>query len=182
MRRRLIALRTAMAEFGQDFDFGHGETDGYAEHLTRDPLPGTPRHSILITVSFGDHQVTNWASEIEARTIGARLRAPVLDPGRYPGPTPYWGHPTDPVVPVHGPRGDGRRRPRPVAPVSERRLYRLRGLARRPCRLTTIPTTTRATWPGGMAPEGDFAPRGPEGSKLRDAGHRGIKTVLDMMP
>lgn len=91
MRRRLIALRTAMAEFGQDFDFGHGETDGYAEHLTRDPLPGTPRHSILMTVSFGDHQVTNWASEIEARTIGARLRAPVLDPGRYPGPTPYWG-------------------------------------------------------------------------------------------
>lgn len=49
MRRRLIALRTAMAEFGQDFDFGHGETDGYAEHLTRDPLPGTPRHSVLMT-------------------------------------------------------------------------------------------------------------------------------------
>ena len=46
-----------------------------------------------MTVAFGDHQVTNWASEIEARTIGARLREPVLDPGRYPGPEPYWGIP-----------------------------------------------------------------------------------------
>jgi hypothetical protein len=44
-----------------------------------------------MTVAFGDHQVTNWASEIEARTIGARLREPALDHGRYPGPAPYWG-------------------------------------------------------------------------------------------
>lgn len=71
----------------------HGETNGYAEHLTRDPLPHTPVHSVLMTVALGDHQVTNWASEIEARTIGARLRVPVLDPGRYPGPLPYWGIP-----------------------------------------------------------------------------------------
>jgi hypothetical protein len=71
----------------------HGETDGYAEHLTSHPLPGTPRHSVLMTVALGDHQVTNWASEIEARTIGARLREPVLDPGRYPGSMPYWGIP-----------------------------------------------------------------------------------------
>jgi hypothetical protein len=69
----------------------HGEADGYAEHMTTSPLPDTPRHSVLMTVSFGDHQVTNWASEVEARTIGARLREPVLDPGRYPGPVPYWG-------------------------------------------------------------------------------------------
>jgi hypothetical protein len=69
----------------------HGEMNGYAQHLTSDPLPGTPRHSVLMTVAFGDHQVTNWASEIEARTIGARLREPALDPNRYPGPVPYWG-------------------------------------------------------------------------------------------
>jgi hypothetical protein len=80
----------------------HGETDGYAEHLTSDPLPGTPRHSILMTVGFGDHQVTNWASEIEARTIGARLREPALDPGRYPGPTPYWGIPRIQSFPFTG--------------------------------------------------------------------------------
>ncbi len=80
----------------------HGETDGYAEHLTSDPLPGTPLHSVLMTVAFGDHQVTNWASEIEARTIGARLRKPVLDPGRYPGPTPYWGIPRIRSFPFSG--------------------------------------------------------------------------------
>jgi hypothetical protein len=69
----------------------HGEADGYAQHMTTHPLPDTPRHSVLMTVAFGDHQVTNWASEVEARTIGARIREPVLDPGRYPGPIPYWG-------------------------------------------------------------------------------------------
>jgi hypothetical protein len=68
----------------------HGEVDGYAQHMTNNPLPGTPAHSVLMTVSFGDHQVTNWASEVEMRTIGARIRTPVLDPGRYPGPIPYW--------------------------------------------------------------------------------------------
>jgi hypothetical protein len=68
----------------------HGEVDGYAQHMTTNPLPGTPAHSVLMTVSFGDHQVTNWASEVEMRTIGARIHEPVLDPGRYPGPTPYW--------------------------------------------------------------------------------------------
>lgn len=84
-------------------EWDHGETDGYAEHMTGNPLPGTPRHSVMMTVSFGDHQVTNWASEIEARTIGARLRQPVLDPGRYPGPAPYWGIPAIGSFPFTGP-------------------------------------------------------------------------------
>jgi len=81
----------------------HGEADGYAQHMTTNPLPDTPKHSVLMTVSFGDHQVTNWASEVEARTIGARLREPVLDPGRYPGPTPYWGIPRIGRYPYKGP-------------------------------------------------------------------------------
>jgi hypothetical protein len=84
--------RALLFSFVQNL-WDHGELNGYAQHLTRDPLPGTPRHSVLMTVALGDHQVTNWASEIEARTIGARLREPVLDPGRYPGPDPYWGIP-----------------------------------------------------------------------------------------
>ncbi len=81
----------------------HGEVDGYAQHMTTHPLPNTPAHSVLMTVSFGDHQVTNWASEVEARTIGARLRAPVLDPGRYPGPVPYWKIPAISSYPYKGP-------------------------------------------------------------------------------
>jgi hypothetical protein len=82
--------RSLLYSFIQNL-WDHGEMDGYARHVTRHPLPGTPRHSVLMTVALGDHQVTNWASEIEARTIRARLREPVLDPGRYPGPVPYWG-------------------------------------------------------------------------------------------
>ncbi len=93
--------RSLLFSFIQNL-WDHGETDGYAEHMTGNPLPGTPRHSVLMTVAFGDHQVTNWASEIEARTIGARLRTPVLDPGRYPGPTPYWGIPRIRSFPFFG--------------------------------------------------------------------------------
>jgi hypothetical protein len=94
--------RAMLFSFEQDL-WDRGETDGYAEHITTNPLPGTPAHSILMTVGFGDHQVTNWASEIEARTIGAQLREPVLDPGRYPSPTPYWGIPRIQSFPFTGP-------------------------------------------------------------------------------
>jgi hypothetical protein len=93
--------RMLLFSFIQDL-WDHGETDGYAQHLTRDPLPGTPQHSVLMTVALGDHQVTNWASEIEARTIGARLREPAVDPGRYPGPVPYWGIPRIDAFPFTG--------------------------------------------------------------------------------
>ena len=62
-----------------------GEPNGYANHMTSDPLPGTPAHHVLIDMSYGDHQVSNVATEVEARTIGAPLRYPTLDPGRTPG-------------------------------------------------------------------------------------------------
>jgi hypothetical protein len=61
-----------------------GEADGYAWHMTSDPLPNTPRHHVLMSLAFGDHQVTNWAAAVEARTIGARLRTPALDTFRDP--------------------------------------------------------------------------------------------------
>ena len=47
------------------------EPNGYAHHMTSDPLPDTPAHKVLLHVAFGDHQVANVATEIEARTIGA---------------------------------------------------------------------------------------------------------------
>ncbi|HEX6460250.1 MAG TPA: hypothetical protein VF032_15120 [Thermoleophilaceae bacterium] len=68
-----------------------GDSDGYAEHMTSRPYPNTPAHKVLLEMAFGDHQVTNWATEVEARTIGARLRTPALDPGRSPEVTPYFG-------------------------------------------------------------------------------------------
>lgn len=71
-----------------------GEADGYAWHMTDDPLPGTPSHRVLMHVAFGDHQVAPVAAEVEARTIGARVHAPVVTPGRNPDKVPYWGIPT----------------------------------------------------------------------------------------
>jgi hypothetical protein len=68
-----------------------GEANGYAWHMTRDPYPDTPRHTVLLHEAFGDHQVANVATEVEARTIGARLRTPALDPGRSLDVEPFYG-------------------------------------------------------------------------------------------
>lgn len=68
-----------------------GEADGYAQHLTTDPLPNTPAHTVMLVEAFGDHQVANVATEIEARTIGARVWSPAIAPGRSTDVTPMWG-------------------------------------------------------------------------------------------
>jgi len=68
-----------------------GETSGYAQHITTDPLPGTPEHKVILDVAFGDHQVAQVAAEVEARTIGARLRTPALADGRHPDAKPFFG-------------------------------------------------------------------------------------------
>ena len=70
-----------------------GEPNGYAWHMTNDPLPNTPKHKVLQLLSFGDHQVANVATEVEARTIGSHLRLPAVDPGRHTDVTPYYGIP-----------------------------------------------------------------------------------------
>jgi hypothetical protein len=62
-----------------------GEPNGYANRMTTNPLPDTPPHRVLLNVALGDHQVTNFAADVEARTIGASAHVPILDPGRWPG-------------------------------------------------------------------------------------------------
>jgi hypothetical protein len=79
-----------------------GEADGYAQHMTDDPLPGTPRHTVLLDVAFGDHQVTNYQADVEARTIGARVRTPILGPGRSAQAKPSWGIPAIGAFPFAG--------------------------------------------------------------------------------
>ncbi|MBW8480747.1 hypothetical protein [Actinomadura parmotrematis] len=79
-----------------------GEADGYAQHLTTDPLPGTPAHRVLLHTAFGDHQVATVAAEVEARTIGARLHAPALVPGRSADKVPFWGIPAITSYPYAG--------------------------------------------------------------------------------
>ena len=70
-----------------------GEPNGYANHMTDDPLPNTPPHKVLIEMAYGDHQVANVQTEVEARTIGAPLRVPAVDADRLqPGYTaPFVG-------------------------------------------------------------------------------------------
>jgi hypothetical protein len=58
------------------------EADGYALHMTGDPLPNTPAHHVLLHGGIGDHQVAQITAETEARTIGARARFPYAAPGR----------------------------------------------------------------------------------------------------
>jgi hypothetical protein len=61
-----------------------GEPNGYAHVMTDHPPPNTPPHNVTLMVALGDHQVTNYASEVEARTVGMRVHAPVIDEGRWP--------------------------------------------------------------------------------------------------
>jgi len=66
------------------------EASGYAYHIEQRPLPNTPRHSVLMHVAYGDHQVSMWAAEFMARSIGAKLRVPALEPGRHPDSNPFF--------------------------------------------------------------------------------------------
>jgi hypothetical protein len=58
------------------------DPNGYAHHMTDDPLPNTPPHEVLLHPAFGDHQVADVAATVMARTVGARLHTPVLENGR----------------------------------------------------------------------------------------------------
>ena len=65
------------------------ESSGYVYHIQRQPLPNTPEHAVLMQVAFGDHQVSMWTAEFMARSMGARLRIPAVEPGRHPDSNPY---------------------------------------------------------------------------------------------
>jgi len=79
-----------------------GEPDGYAGRMTSNPLPNTPPHQVLLDVAFGDHQVTDYQAEVEARTIGARAHRPVIYPGRWPQNMPLWSVPSVKPYPYKG--------------------------------------------------------------------------------
>ncbi len=68
-----------------------GEPNGYAQNMTDDPLPNTPEHQVLFQVDLGDHQVANVTAEVAARTVGAKLLTPALDPGRHWEDQPFLG-------------------------------------------------------------------------------------------
>jgi hypothetical protein len=79
-----------------------GDGNGYANHVTSDPLPGTPAKNVLLHQAFGDHQVANIATEVEARTLGIHVVRPTLAPGRDPSVEPQWNLPSVPRYPFEG--------------------------------------------------------------------------------
>jgi hypothetical protein len=105
-----------------------GEPDGVAQHMTTDPLPGTPAHTVMLHVAFGDHQVTQFQADVEARTIGASLHVPVLADGRSPQTKPSWGippigaYPFDGSALVYWDAGPARVAPPPLGNVPPRLL------------------------------------------------------------
>ena len=58
------------------------ETNGYAAHVTDDPYPNTPEHTVLMHVAIGDYQVSTVTAEVMARTIGARVMPQPIAPDR----------------------------------------------------------------------------------------------------
>jgi hypothetical protein len=78
------------------------EANGYAHRMTGDPLPNTPPHEVMLNVAFGDHQVTTWQADVEARTIGAQAHEPVVYDGRWPGVDVLWDVPTIETYPYTG--------------------------------------------------------------------------------
>jgi hypothetical protein len=83
------------------------EANGYAAHMTGDPLENTPAHTVLMHAAFGDHQVANVAAEVEARTIGAGIYTPALDPGRHSDVNPFFGLTPLPLAPGPNPARTG---------------------------------------------------------------------------
>lgn len=79
-----------------------GEPDGYAARMTENPLPDTPAHQVLMDVAFGDHQVSDYQADVEARTVGASAHKPVLFKGRWPSTNVLWNVPTIHSYPFTG--------------------------------------------------------------------------------
>jgi hypothetical protein len=66
-----------------------GEANGFALHMTDNPYPNTPPHEVMLQASYSDHQVANASAEVEARTVGAPLMTPDLEPGRHWALNPF---------------------------------------------------------------------------------------------
>jgi hypothetical protein len=79
------------------------DPNGHVRHTLADTYPGTPAKKILYQVAFGDQQVAPVTVEIAARSNGASIHTPVLEPGKLvPETTPYFGIPAIPAYPFDG--------------------------------------------------------------------------------
>ena len=83
--QRMVVL--ALAQMLWD----RAEANGYTSRMRGDPPPNTPIHDVLFQTAVGDHQVPPISSEIMARTVGATVRDPAYDTGRYADKIPFYG-------------------------------------------------------------------------------------------
>ncbi len=79
-----------------------GEPDGYAQQMTSTALPNTPTHNVMMQIAYGDHQVSQYAATVEARTIGASAYEPALDPDRTQDQNLFYGIPAISSFPFDG--------------------------------------------------------------------------------
>ncbi len=57
-----------------------GENEGYVAHLTSHPYAGMKAKQVFLIENYGDHQVSNQAGDMLARSIGAKNHQPAYDP------------------------------------------------------------------------------------------------------
>lgn len=69
------------------------EPNGYAHRMTDNPPPNTPPHEVTLQIALGDHEVSNFAAEVEARTVGMSTNQRPVDPGRWPDYDILWDVP-----------------------------------------------------------------------------------------
>jgi len=79
------------------------DPNGHVNHVTSSPYADTPAKKILYQVAYGDHQVAPVTAEVAARSIGASIHTPTLDPGKIvPEVTPFYDIPAIPAYPFDG--------------------------------------------------------------------------------
>ncbi len=67
------------------------DSNGFANHITRDPLPGSKVSRVLIEFGIGDQILTETASELMQRSLGTRRHNPSIVEGRHIAVEPYIG-------------------------------------------------------------------------------------------
>ncbi len=78
------------------------EPNGYAHRIVGNTLPNTPAHQVVMNMALGDHEVTTYQAEVEARTVGASAHRPGLYDGRWPNTEYLWNLPTIDSYPYTG--------------------------------------------------------------------------------
>jgi hypothetical protein len=124
------------------------DTNGYANHITRDPLPGSKLSRVLINSPIGDQILTETAAEMVQRSLGVRRHNPSIVPGRHIAVEPYLGiepitnYPHEGSAVMHWDSG-----PFPIAGHDGTPLQRIENLPRNLGYDThSMPMTQDATW------------------------------------